>query len=329
MTLRSRPASSHLHTFDPRRRRWLGAGVAALGLGATWSTGVRAQGRAAPDIFPTVTAGHIDRLESLRSPHVDARHVDVWLPTGYTPDKRYAVVYMHDGQMLYDPVATWNFQAWQVDAVATRLLEQQRVRDFIVVGIWSNGKKRGAEYFPQKFLQHLLPNEVRNAFVQEMLSGQPLSDAYLRFIVDTVKPAVDSRYATVTDASGTFIAGASLGGLVSIYAMCEYPNVFGGCAALSTHWIGRRERNERFPNTAIAYLREALPPPARRRIYMDRGTVGLDAQYDEAHARIDGFMRERGWQAPNLVSRVVDGEGHEEKSWQRRLPVALETLLAR
>lgn len=279
-------------------------------------------------VMPQVAAGRLERLSAFPSRHVSPRHVDVWLPPGYTPQRRYAVLYMHDGQMLFDARTTWNRQAWEVDRVAARLMTEGRTRDFIVVGPWNGGPARHAEYFPQAFLPHLRA-DVRDAFVAQALQGRPQADAYLRFLVEELKPAIDARYATLPDRDNTFLMGSSMGGLISVYALCEYPQVFGGAAALSTHWIGSFERNTALPDAALAYLRAKLPPPARVRLYMDRGTSELDALYDDAQRRVDMLMASLGFAPPAFETRVFEGTGHNERDWSRRLDIPLRFLLGR
>ena len=99
---------------------------------------------------PKVNIGTIQRLENFKSNYVDSRNVDVWLPDGYSNTQKYAVLYMHDGNMLYDAATTWNKQSWEVDEVAGKLIQEGKTKPFIVVGIWNNGQKRHPEYFPQK-----------------------------------------------------------------------------------------------------------------------------------------------------------------------------------
>jgi enterochelin esterase-like enzyme len=277
---------------------------------------------------PQAGAGRRERLPMLTSRHVEARHVDVWLPPGYDGTKRHAVLYMHDGQMLFDATTTWNKQAWDVDDVAARLLGTGQLRDFIVVGVWNNGKKRFAEYYPQKFMAHL-PDAARNGLTPRRLEGPPLADAYLRFLVEELKPAIDARYATRPGRDDTLLMGSSMGGLISVYALLEYPQVFGAAAALSTHWITMFEDNEVFPAAAIAYLRAKLPAPGALKLYMDHGTTELDAQYGRAQQRIDALFKERGFGPPQVVSRVFEGTGHNERAWSARLETPLTFLLGR
>jgi enterochelin esterase-like enzyme len=278
--------------------------------------------------LPKVSAGRLEHLEKVASRHVDARHVDVWLPPGYDGSKPHAVLYMHDGQMLFDATTTWNKQAWDVDDVAERLLAAGKLRDFIVVGVWNNGKKRFPEYYPQKFMAHL-PDAARAGLIERGLEGPPLADAYLRFLVEELKPAIDKRYATRPGRDDTLLMGSSMGGLISIYALLEYPQVFGAAAALSTHWITMFEDNEVFPAAAVAYLRNKLPAPGALKLYMDHGTTELDAQYARAQQRIDALFKERGFGPPQVVSRVFEGTGHNESAWGARLEIPLTFLLGR
>jgi predicted alpha/beta superfamily hydrolase len=287
-----------------------------------------AMSAACASVTPRVSAGRLERLPALASGHVDPRPVDVWLPPGYDGTRRHAVLYMHDGQMLFDAASTWNKQAWDVDDVASKLLAVGQLRDFIVVGVWNNGKKRFAEYFPQKFMAHL-PDAARAGLIERGLSGPPLADAYLRFLVEELKPAIDARYATRPGRDDTLLMGSSMGGLISVYALLEYPQVFGAAAALSTHWITMFEDNDVFPAAAIDYLRTRLPAPGALKLYMDHGTTELDAQYARAQQRIDALLKARGFGPPLVVSRVFEGAGHNERAWNARLETPMTFLLGR
>lgn len=283
---------------------------------------------AAPAL-PRVGAGRLERIERFASRHVDARPVDIWLPPGYDGRRPHAVLVMHDGQMLFDPATTWNRQAWELDRMAAPLLAAGRLRDVIVVGPWNNGSKRFAEYFPARWLELMTDAEARGLIEKRGLQGPPLADAYLRFVVEELLPAMRSRYATLTGPENTFLMGSSMGGLISWYGLLEHPQVFGGAVGLSTHWIGAFERNDAVPTAALAYLRQRLPAPGARRLYTDRGTTELDAQYDQAHERVAALLRERGHGEPHTVVRVFEGTGHNERAWRDRLPVPLEFLLGR
>ena len=109
--------------------------------------------------IPKVIKGTIERIEKMPSKYVDARNVDVWLPEGYNAKKRYAVLYMHDGQMLFDSSITWNKKSWDIDKTVSRLLDEGKLEEFIVVGIWNGDKSRHADYFPQKPFESLDINQ--------------------------------------------------------------------------------------------------------------------------------------------------------------------------
>lgn len=271
--------------------------------------------------------GWVDRLPEMAGGGVAPRTIEVWRPPGFNRSTRYAVLYMHDGQMLFDPRRTWNGQAWEVDRAATQLLASGGVRDFIIVGIHNDSTRRHAEFFPQAAIRYLEPRALRDSFVDRALGGRPAADDYLKFIVEVVKPEIDRRYPTATEKHSTFVMGSSMGGLISLYALGQYPEVFGGAAALSTHWIGTYERNKEIPEALMAYFRDALPPPGSTRIYMDRGTAELDALYDRAQSDVDMLMRQLGYESQDFVSRVFSGAGHNEKAWAARVHEPLRFLL--
>lgn len=277
--------------------------------------------------IPIPSSGTIRHFKDFSSRYVQARTVDVWLPEQYDTTKRYAVLYMHDGQMLFDSSFNWNHQEWMADETMTLLLRKKKVRNCIIVGIWNNGSYRHAEYFPQKPIAYL-PQEVQDSLIQLELKGKPLADEYLLFITQELKPFIDRSFATLTDRKNTFIAGSSMGGLISLYAICEYPDVFGGAACLSTHWIGSlRQKNDLIPQAFNRYVSEHLPAPKSHRIYFDYGTATLDSYYAPWQALIDRAMQARGFKSKQWITREFAGEDHSEKAWSRRLDVPLVFLL--
>lgn len=301
-------------------RRQLMQGAAALAAAGA--------GRADDAALPQVSAGRLERLV-LEDARMGDRLVDVWLPPGYRADWPHAVLYMHDGQMLFDPRSTWNRQAWAVDTIAAPLIAEGALRDFIVVGLHNHAGQRHAEFFPQACWPAIEKTGAGQRYLAGQLKRQPLSDAYLHSLVQVLKPRIDARYATDPRPASTFLMGSSMGGLISLYGLCEYPEVFGGAAALSTHWIGLYERNAEIPGALLAYLERKLPAAGSHRLYLDRGTVGLDALYDEAQARVDALLAERGHRPPLTQSRVFEGADHTEQHWAQRLALPLRALLAR
>ena len=237
---------------------------------------------------------------------------------------------MHDGQMLFDSTETWNKQEWGVDETMTQLLTEKKIKKTIVVGIW-NTEFRHSEYFPQKpfdnlekpFRDSLVSNSESAIFKKEVCS-----DDYLKFIVQELKPHIDKRYATFPDNKNTFIAGSSMGGLISIYALCEYPEVFYGAGCLSTHWLGTFDTIQNpIPKIFAEYLDDNLPNPQNHRIYFDYGTETLDAYYEPHQLVVDSIMQVHNYKRKNWISLKFEGYDHTEKSWNTRLHTPLEFLL--
>ncbi len=100
--------------------------------------------------LPEVTYGKIERVLEFESEYITARIIEIWLPDGYPEVRQYGVLYMHDGQMLYDATKTWNKQAWEADETAQRLMQSEAIKPFIIVGIWNGGSTCHSDYFPQK-----------------------------------------------------------------------------------------------------------------------------------------------------------------------------------
>lgn len=285
--------------------------------------------------LPFPSSGKIIRHDSFPSQFVTARNVDVWLPEGYSTKKKYAVLYMHDGQMLFDSTVTWNKQDWGVDETMSRLMNEKKIRECIVVGIWNGGKYRHTDYFPQKPFESLSAYERDTLYDAKRPNGQVAfqgekvhSDLYLKFLVTELKPFIDKTYSTKTNRANTFVAGSSMGGLISMYAICEYPDVFGGAGCLSTHWPGIFSvENNPIPAAFMNYLRNHLPDPKTHKIYFDYGDKTLDALYPPLQKQADEVMKEKGFTSKNWITKYFAGEDHSESAWRKRLSIPLLFLL--
>ena len=290
---------------------------------------------AQPDGVPSVSVGRIVDLGVLTPRHADPRRVVVWLPSTYAPGGRpHAVLYMHDGQNLFDKATAGYGAEWQIDEVLDRLIRRGEVRPTIVVGIW-NTPKRLREYVPAKAFAKLPPHYMER--VRWLYGGDPLSDGYVKFLVSELKPMIDRRFNVRRDRANTIIMGSSMGGLISLYAINEYPRVFGAAGMLSTHWpLFRPKEGEKLSVNELdvvasafeAYLRPALPGPRSHRLYFDHGTETLDAHYAAYQARINLVVAARGYrQGVTMISRNFPGQAHNEKSWASRVDVPLRFLL--
>jgi predicted alpha/beta superfamily hydrolase len=264
-------------------------------------------------------------LRSVWSPQRrNRREVDIYLPRSYRTDveRRYPVVYMHDGQNLSEP-STAFAGTWDLEATLARL--DARGFEAIVVGVHHAGDERIVEYSP-------FPDEKHDG-------GE--ADAYLAFLAETLKPRVDRLFRTSPHRAATSVLGSSMGGLVSLYAYFRYPSVFGRAGAMSPSvWFGRA--------ALLDFVAEAKSP--RGRIYVDVGALEGATTLRDARrlGRLlvkKGFVRDRRSRRPRRpyagperrASRadararlryVEDAGGrHHEAAWARRLEGALAFLI--
>jgi len=310
--------------------------VLAMAL-ALLSAAPRARAAAARPL-PRVPAGHIVRLRRFPSQYVAPHTVDVWLPPGYPKQAPYAVLYMFDGQNLFDTRRTWNHQSWLAGGTAAHLIATGKTRPFIIVGIWNAQQLRMSEYYPQRPWESLTPAQRRielakRIWGQPVLAVAPFSDAFLKFMTGELRPAIDRRFAVDPRRRSTFVMGSSMGGLMAWYALARYPGLFGGAACLSTHWLGAALSSEPAgrnpsPDAFVNYIRRHFPSPAHHRVYFDHGTRTLDAFYAPTQRRVDRILRAQGWTGRRFESLVFPGADHSERSWSARLATPLTFLLA-
>ena len=192
----------------------------------------------------------------------------------------------------------------------------------IVVGIF-NSEGRMAEYMPDK-PEALLAERIattEHEWYQSFKANPPEASKQLKFIVEELKPYIDAQFKTKTDQANTFVAGSSMGGLISAYAICEYPEVFGGAACFSTHWPP-------LDGIFLEYIKDNLPDPATHKIYFDYGTEGLDGEYEPFQKIADQAMEARGFeQGTTWMTRKFEGAKHYEDDWHERFHIPMEFLL--
>ncbi len=268
----------------------------------------------------------LEHLSPFPSKSVPSRNVEIWLPPGYQEngEQRYQVLYMHDGQNLFEPERSFIGVDWGIDAALTKLISEGSVPPTIVVGIWNTPNRMG-EYMPDKALASL---NLRQAIADEIqgrghdtpyeLNG----DAYLQFIVTELKPYIDSHYPTLPDQPHTHIMGSSMGGLISLYAVCQYPDIFHGAGCLSTAWpIG--------DGILLPYFQQVLPPAANHRLYFDLGTNEDIGDLSGYQAKLDASALIAGYQSPvSILTLIFEGAEHSERAWRKRVHLPLKFLLA-
>lgn len=276
-----------------------------------------------------VTSGNLWRANIFSPELNETIKVDVWTPNGYTTSKKYPVVYMHDGQNLFDANSTWNHQAWEIDSVMGILIVENKIRPAVVVGIHSVDTTRIGDLMPERVVEMTPPGEVRD-FIDMMCRGQYRADEYLSFIVNTLKPIIDTHFSTLTDCKSTSIMGSSMGGLISIYGVTEYPEVFGAAVCMSTHWTGAIGDNDDFPTAMKYYLMDKFPRNGDYLLYFDNGDCSYDSQYIPAYELMNSLFDFLGYhEGEKLKTGIFQGHSHSEQSWSQRVEIPLEFLYKR
>lgn len=257
-----------------------------------------------------------DVASSLLGP---TRHVEVWLPPGYdsSSSSRYPVLYMSDGQNLFDPRIAFTGVDWGVDEAVVRLSERGTIPPVIVVGVWSTAE-RSTEYSPWH-----------------------RASTYARFLIEELMPRVNREFRTLTGPSNTGVMGSSMGGLLSFYLVTHHPEAFGACGCESTH----------FPlSEAVAVRSFGLPPvarpdttpyvvrdieagmraPATARYWFAFGSLGIDSAYVPSHEGARGWLLRQGKvEGRDFVIRRYEGATHNEASWRARIDDDLTFIFGR
>ncbi len=264
-----------------------------------------------------------------QSQFIDDKNYEVFLPASYAQDeeKRYPVLYMMDRQNLFVDSMAYGGAAWNIDEVADSLVQEGNMQEVIIVGVDHAGYDRFAEYAPQKPME-TLPQHMQDSlfnFLQKPL----YADRYLEFLVKELKPLIDQQYRTLTEVDNTFIGGSSMGGLISMYAQCEYPDVFGGALCLSTHWpIFLEDPVPIVPAEIVRYFSENLPQG--KKWYFDYGTKGIDQYYGPYQQQIDSVMVANGYvEGETFLSQKFEGHDHNERDWNKRVYIPLEFVFGK
>lgn len=236
----------------------------------------------------TSKSANVITIEDFYIPQLDrSRRVWIYLPPDYNfTNTHYPVIYMHDGQNLFDDATAFAGE-WEVDESLDEIFEQS-AKGFIVVGVDNGGEKRIAEYSPWSNNQY----------------GGGEGDAYSQFLVEVLKPYVDENYRTLTDRSNTSLVGSSLGGLISIYAGLNYSEVFGKIGALSpAFWF----------NPEIYTFIDTVQTTATVKVYMSAG--GDEPKSVETNMNtVYDILESKGFD--ELKQEVHPGREHNEAYWR-------------
>ena len=244
---------------------------------------------------------------------IPSREVRVWLPPGYDAgEARYPVIYFHDGQNVFRPGGP--FGCWFAEDAAVEEMKAGRMREAILVAIPNNeadmGRARITEYQP--------PTDVNP---RDPSRGKGICDRYAEFLLGKVKPAIDAKYRTLPGRENTAAAGASMGGLVSLW-LGQNTDAFGAVGVFSpAFWTS--------PNFTKAVMEGSKKDGLR--IYMDMGTEekgNLTGDYwKDALAVRDALLKQGYVEGEDFLWNPGEGDEHNEKAWAKRLPVALRFLV--
>jgi enterochelin esterase-like enzyme len=228
----------------------------------------------------------------------------VYLPAGYVEnrERHYPVMYMQDGQNLFDPATAFGGVPWRMGETADGLIGEGAIQPLIIVGVWNTGKARIKEYTPSR-----MPR-----------LGGGKAEGYTRMLMDEVKPFIERQYRVASGPENTGLGGSSLGGLVTLYAGLRFPHVFGKLAALSPSiWWGAGWVNK--------FAQEARVEP-RPRIWLDGGTRE-GPQFVPRLEKFRDILRGKGWRdEQDLHFEVIEGGEHNEAAWAQRVGPFLRFL---
>lgn len=233
--------------------------------------------------------GKVEYHKEVFSPILNnKRDIVVWLPIGYNPqrnpDKKYPVLYMHDGQNIMDPKTAYVGKDWRVDETVMKLIKQKKIKEIIVVGIYNS---------PDRLDEYSWTEKGQN---------------YLKFIVTELKPFIDTTYKTLSDKENTAIMGSSMGGLISFYAAWHYPDIFSMAGCLSSSFYYNNDRS-------IKQVEEYNGPKKRIKFYIDHGEDG-----STRGQRMFVELSKKGYViGQDLDYFYAPGAGHNEKEWAARL----------
>ena len=242
--------------------------------------------------------GNVKYHEGFKISDIPDRNVIVWLPPGYNDNRnrKYPVLYMHDGQNCFDPATSSFGVDWQIDETCTTLIENKSIQEIIVVGIY-NTENRSKEYIPGN-------------------DGK----VYMELITNKIKPFIDANYRTMKERENTAVGGSSAGGIISFMLAWEYPEIFSKVICMSPA----------FKIENIDYVKEVVADTCKKRelkIYIDNGGIGLEKKLQPGIDEMLLALKEKGYKIDDDMYWYLDTSAqHNENAWAKRMPQALIKL---
>lgn len=244
-----------------------------------------------PRIIHGQITGMVNYHNNFKGNGLKIRDIIVWLPPSYYSDSliRYPVLYMHDGQNIFDPATSTFGYDWRVDEITDSLIKAGTINELIVVGIY-NSPDRGREY-----------------------SYSTLGYEYMNFIVSELKPFIDEKYRTMPNSENTAVAGSSAGGLISFMMAWCYPEVFSMAACFSSA-LKIRELN--YVDTVLNYSGENK----NIKLYIDNGGVGLETELQPGIDEMIVALQNKGYElGKDLIWYIDKNAIHSETAWAQRI----------
>ncbi|MBU0529865.1 histidine kinase [bacterium] len=238
-----------------------------------------------------ITGNVIYHREIYSSQLNNYRNIIIWLPPSYSEnnDKRYPVLYLHDGQNVFDPSTSYLGIDWQLDETVTKLIESSKMNEIIMVGI-NCTDDRTAEYSPKQ-----------------------KGEKYSRFLIETVKPLIDSTYHTLADANNTAVMGSSMGGIISFHLAWEYPDIFSMAGCLSPAFLV--DNNEIVKRVKTAKQQKQI------KFVILNGSVGLETELQPAITNMVNVLESKNFD--DLIYEIFDGAEHNESAWAEQVEIPL------
>jgi predicted alpha/beta superfamily hydrolase len=224
---------------------------------------------------------------------IKPRDVGVWLPPSYAAasERRYPVLYVHDGQNAFDPTTSFLGVDWQIDETADRLIREGKLQEIIVVGIYNSDERR------------------------QDYSDTPKGRAYMKFVVENLKPFIDRAYRTLPGRDQTAVMGSSMGGLISFLLAWNYPQVFSQAACLSPAFVYNVAEVD-----AVALVDNYTGTNKAIRLYVDNGGVGLESQLQPGVEAMLRALQAHGFEMGKNLEWYHDLEAeHSERAWSKRV----------
>ena len=242
--------------------------------------------------------GKVNYHKAVKGADVQERDLIVWLPPGYKehPERKYPVLYMHDGQNIFDPATSSYGVDWQLDETADSLIKAGAIEPLIIVGI-NNTSDRNEEYIPGK-----------------------KGTAYMNYVVDVIKPLIDKQYRTKPGRENTAVGGSSAGGIMAFMLAWEHPDVFSKVISMSPA----------FKIQDIDYVKDVQAYKGRKKdllLYIDNGGIDLEERLQPGIDDMLKALKAKGYQEnKDFVWVKAPQDQHSEAAWARRMPDALKLL---